>query len=174
MGEIALARTSGYWAKKRSLAVVVTLGACRRLSVLRNSAIVADDPVTSLRSTGAGTIAAAPTRPSRHQHRRRSRAQSSAPEFANNNSAKKNIDVGQQPQRRAAGRCRSVGVRARWNWRLPRARVRAANMVNAASRSQAPQMRRLFQSWAIAGPAPMASEFQPFGFSAFQDLINSS
>jgi hypothetical protein len=37
--------------------------------------------------------------------------------------AKRNVDVGQQPQRRAAGRCRSVGVRACWNRRLPRARA---------------------------------------------------
>ena len=36
---------------------------------------------------------------------------------------KRTVDVGQQPQRREAGRCRSVGVRARWNWRrLARAR----------------------------------------------------
>ena len=34
-----------------------------------------------------------------------------------------NVDVGQQPQRRPAGRCRSVDVRARWNRRrLARAR----------------------------------------------------
>ena len=45
------------------------------------------------------------------------------PESANNNSTKKNVDVGQQPQRRPAGRCRSVCVRARWNRRrLARAR----------------------------------------------------
>jgi len=38
-------------------------------------------------------------------------------------SPKRNVDVGQQPQRRRAGRCRSVGVRARWNRRrLARAR----------------------------------------------------
>ena len=36
---------------------------------------------------------------------------------------KRNVDVGQQPQRRRAGRCRSVGIRARWNRRrLARAR----------------------------------------------------
>ena len=36
---------------------------------------------------------------------------------------KRTVDVGQQPQRRPAGRCRSVGVRARWNRRrLVRAR----------------------------------------------------
>ena len=36
---------------------------------------------------------------------------------------KRTVDVGQQPQRRRAGRCRSVGVRARWN-RRPFARAR--------------------------------------------------
>ena len=38
-------------------------------------------------------------------------------------SPKRNVDVGQQPQRRRAGRCRSVGVRARWNRRRLRARA---------------------------------------------------
>jgi hypothetical protein len=36
---------------------------------------------------------------------------------------KRTVDVGHQPQRRPAGRCRSVCLRARWNRRRPRARV---------------------------------------------------
>jgi hypothetical protein len=75
-----------------------------------------------------------PTRRSRHQHRRRSRAPSSAPESANNDPLKRNVDVGQQPQHRPAGRCRSVCVRARWNRRPPRARERTASTVNASFR----------------------------------------
>jgi hypothetical protein len=75
-----------------------------------------------------------PTRRSRHQRRRRSRAPSSAPESANNDPLKRNVDVGQQPQHRPAGRCRSVCVRARWNRRPPRARERTASTVNASFR----------------------------------------
>jgi hypothetical protein len=47
-----------------------------------------------------------------------------APSFApNQNSQKRNVDVGQQPQRHPAGRCRSVCVGACWNRRrLARAR----------------------------------------------------
>ena len=100
---------------------------------------------TSLRSTGAGTIAAAPTRRSRNQHRRRSPelhrplkrnktppdvqrldpayVSSAAGPAKPDGKLKRNVDVGQQPQCRRAGRCRSVCVRARWNGRrLARAR----------------------------------------------------
>ena len=85
----------------------------------------------------------APTRRSRRQHRRRSpelhrrpdqakptsasapiaRAPSSAPNLRTTIPRKRNVDVGQQPQRRPAGRCRSVCLRARWNRRPSRARV---------------------------------------------------
>jgi hypothetical protein len=63
----------------------------------------------------------------RRHHRRRSPKPTSS-SSSNRNlrttiSPKRNVDVGQQPQRRRAGRCRSVGVRARWNRRrLARAR----------------------------------------------------
>jgi len=43
--------------------------------------------------------------------------------LANSRSRRRNVDVGQQPQRRSAGRCRSVCLRARWNRRAPRARA---------------------------------------------------
>ena len=88
------------------------------LSVLRNLAIVVDDPVAGCARTGAGTIAAAPTRRSRHQHRRRSpELHRPPPKLPTTIPRKRKVDVGQQPQRRPAGRCRSVCLRARWNWR---------------------------------------------------------
>jgi hypothetical protein len=48
-------------------------------------------------------------------------------------SPNRNVDVGQQPQRRPAGRCRSVGVGARWIGAASRARVGAARRVNAVA-----------------------------------------
>ena len=45
-------------------------------------------------------------------------------------------DVGRQPQRRPAGRCRSVRLRARWNWRrLARARGVRIVLIRAPPRS---------------------------------------
>src|SRR5271170_7515417 len=45
------------------------------------------------------------------------RAPSSAPNLRPTIPPKRNVDVGQQLQRRPAGRCRSVGIGARWNRR---------------------------------------------------------
>jgi 3-Oxoacyl-[acyl-carrier-protein (ACP)] synthase III C terminal len=54
-------------------------------------------PRSWLRSTGAGTIAAAPTRRSRRQHRRRSPdLHRLRPKLRTTNSLKRNVDVGQQ------------------------------------------------------------------------------
>ena len=77
---------------------------------------------------GAGTIAAAPTRRSRHQHRRRS------PELhrPHNSTRKRTVDAGQQPQRREAGRCRSVATERAGIGAVSCARVRADSMINAA------------------------------------------
>jgi hypothetical protein len=56
----------------------------------------------------------------------------SSPRICEQQSAKRNGDVDQQPKRRPGGSRRSVRVRAGWNRRAPRAGVRAAIVVNAA------------------------------------------
>jgi hypothetical protein len=82
---------------------------------------VVDDPVARC------------ARPPAHHHRSpRSPELHRPPESANNNPLKRNGDVGQQPQRRPAGSSRSLCLRARWNRRTPRARVRGAIKVNPA------------------------------------------
>ena len=64
---------------------------------------------------------------------------------------KRNVDVGQQPQRRRAGRCRSVCLRARWNrHRLARAREGSEQAVNAADLS-------VLQNLAIVADDPVAA-----------------
>ena len=103
------------------------------LSVLQNLAIVGDDPVA-----GCARPAPAPSPARRpHHHHRSPRSpdrQRPPPTLPTPIPRKRNVDVGQQPQRRPAGRCRSVCLRARWNRRrLARARG-AARRVTLCSR----------------------------------------
>jgi hypothetical protein len=97
------------------------------LSVLQNLAIVVDDPVPALdrrrhhRQRGGRIIII--DRPTSIVAPNRNLRTTISP--------KRNFDVGQQPQRRPAGRCRSVGVGARWIGAASRARVGAARRVNA-------------------------------------------
>ena len=70
------------------------------LSVLQNLAIVADDPVAGC-ARPRRHQRRRPTRRSRHQHRRRSRAPASPPpNLPTTIPPKRNVDGGQQPQRR--------------------------------------------------------------------------
>src|SRR4029077_14924955 len=106
---LARAREGREYDQRRQIPLIFPIRSAQRaresapLSVLQNLAIVVDDPV--------------PRCP------RPAPAPSSPPNLRTSIPPKRNVDVGQQPQRHPAGRCRSVSVGACWNRRrLARAR----------------------------------------------------